>query len=177
MTSSEAINTLSRWDRTGRFVYTTNDLKKLLNDSTDAAFRKTLHRLVRQGVLERVARGVYMYAHSAHIGATTIEDIARTMRRGEFVFESLESALSQWGRISQIPIDRITLMTTGRRGEYRTPYGVIEFTHTTASRDEILANTITREGHTIPIASEAYAIKNLKRTRRNLSMITDDEEE
>ncbi len=41
----------------------------------------------------------------------------------------LESALSEYGVISQIPIDRLTIMTTGRKGHYKTPYGTIEFTH------------------------------------------------
>lgn len=39
--------------------------------------------------------------------------------RGEYNYISLESALSEYGIISQIPIDRLTIMTTGRKGEYK----------------------------------------------------------
>ena len=52
------------------------------------------------------------------------------MRRGEYSYISLETMLSEYGAISQVPIDRLTVMTTGRKGEYETPFGVIEFTHT-----------------------------------------------
>ncbi len=33
---------------------------------------------------------------------------------GEYNYVSLESMLSEYGLISQIPIDRLTVMTTGR---------------------------------------------------------------
>ncbi|MCL2024159.1 MAG: hypothetical protein FWG78_00025 [Coriobacteriia bacterium] len=175
MNTIEAVKTLTTWDQQGRYVYSTSDLAKIVDDPTPAAFRKTIERLVTQDVLVRAARGVYVFAYSRHLGPTTIEDVALTLRRGEYVFESLESALSQWGRISQIPLDRITLMTTGRRGEYRTPYGVIEFTHTGASPTEIQQNIIDRRdiGHPIPIANEEYALRNLRRVGRNRALVTE----
>ena len=132
---------------------------------------QSLSRLVKKGILIRAARDAYVFAKSAHIDGTILEEIAATLRRGEYTFESLESALSQWGRISQIPVNRITLMTTGRRGVYHTPFGTIEFTHTTRPVEEIVANTIVRQGHPLPIASEDYALKNLRSTRRSLDLV------
>lgn len=38
--------------------------------------------------------------------------------------------VSESGAISLIPLDRLTVMMSGRKGHYETPYGVIEFTHT-----------------------------------------------
>ncbi|MFC1236434.1 hypothetical protein [Vibrio sp. F74] len=38
--------------------------------------------------------------------------------------------LSDTGDISQILMDRLTVVTKGRNGTFSTPYGVIEFTHT-----------------------------------------------
>jgi len=46
--------------------------------------------------------------------------------------------LSEYGVISQIPLDRLTVMTTGRKGIYKTIYGTIEFTHTKRSVENIL---------------------------------------
>ncbi|PHM28446.1 hypothetical protein [Xenorhabdus budapestensis] len=70
----------------------------------------------------------------------TAKDLAKAMRRGEYNYVSLESALSEYGAISQIPIDRLTVMTTGRKGTYKTPFGIIEFTHTKRSAPNIICN-------------------------------------
>jgi len=156
-------------------VYCKQDLAKILGLTGDAMLNTSLQRLVASGVLVRAAQGVYVFAHSRNIGATTIEDVALALRRGEYVFESLESALSQWGRISQIPIDRVTLMTTGRKGEFKTPYGVIEFVHTSSTPLQIISRTIKRPGHTIPLATEEYALESLKRVGRNLNMVMEKE--
>jgi predicted transcriptional regulator of viral defense system len=171
MRTTEAISALLEWDRRGRYVFLKQDLAKIINDPSENTRDATIRRLAGKGILTRVAQGVYLFAHSVHISATTLEDIALALRRGEMVYESLESALSQWGRISQVPLDRMTLMTTGRKGEFKTPFGVIEFTHTKRSAADINANTVNRPGHRIPLASEAYALENLRATGRNLTMV------
>lgn len=96
----------------------------------------------------------------------TLELIAKTLRRGEYNYISLESALSEYGIISQIPIDRLTIMTTGRKGEYKTSYGVIEFTHTKRSVTDILDN-IHSVGRPLRMASKQAAERDLKRVGRN----------
>lgn len=175
MKSVEAIKELSKWDTLGRYVYAKRDLAKIFAVPSENTLNQTLSRFVKKGILVRAAQGVYVFAQSARIGATTIEDVALALRPGEHIFESMESALSQWGEISQIPIDRITLVTTGRKGEYRTPYGTIEFTHTESSPLEIIENTVDRPGHPVPIATREYAIVNLKRSKRNLSMLREND--
>jgi predicted transcriptional regulator of viral defense system len=171
MKTVDAIKQLAHYDKTGRYVYVKRDLSKVFETASENTLNQMLKRLIAQGVLIRAAQGVYVFAQSAHLSPTTVEDVAIALRPGEYIFESLESALSQWGRISQIPSDRITLVTTGRKGEHRTPYGVIEFTHTNSSPLEIIKNTIRRPHHPLPIATEEYALANLKRTGRNLNMV------
>lgn len=174
MKQSNALHILSTWDKQGRYVYRKRDLEILLNER-GKTLDQTLTRLVRQGILQRPAHGIYLFASSAHIAPTTIEYIARNLRRGEFTYESLESALSQWGAISQIPIDRITLMTTGRSGEHKTPYGVIEFTHTNALVEDLAPHVVAREGHALPLASKELAYKNLRSAGRNLDLVSKEE--
>jgi predicted transcriptional regulator of viral defense system len=164
---------LVEWDRRGKYVYRKRDLAKVFHESGNN-LDQTVKRLALKGVLIRAAQGVYIFAYSSRIGGTTIEDVAMALRRGDHIFESLESALSQWGAISQIPVGRITLMTTGGKGTFHTPYGVVEFTHTRAAPAEIRANTLERPGHPLPIATEAYALDNLRRTRRNLDMVVEE---
>lgn len=174
MKQSDAINILSDWDKQGRYVYRKRDLE-ILFDEQGKTLDQTLARLVKTGLLERVAQGIYVFTLSAHNGTNTIEHIARNLRRGELTYESLESALSQWGVISQIPLDRITLMTTGRSGEYKTPFGVIEFTHTKVPAETILQNIVERKDHALPIANKHYAYANLKSVGRNLDLVRKEE--
>ncbi|OZG59912.1 hypothetical protein BLEM_2087 [Bifidobacterium lemurum] len=178
MRLSKAIETLARWDATGRYVWLRRDLRKVF-DENEETLSDTLDRLAKANILTRAARGVYVYRLSAHIGAGTLDLIARHLRRGELTYESLESALSAYGVISQIPIDRRTYVTTGRRGEYDTPYGVIEFTHTSVDKARIIPDLVTVEGRELPVASKRLALRNLKAAGRNMDLIdmeeTDDE--
>lgn len=174
MKQSEAIHILKHWDQQGRYVFRKNDLAIVL-DEQGHTLDQTLRRLVSAGILERPAHGIYVFSLSKHIGPETIEHIARNLRRGELSYESLESALSRYGVISQIPLDRITLMTTGRSGEYKTPYGVIEFTHTKIPMERIVSNLIERKGHALPIATKRFAYDNLRSVGRNLDLVDREE--
>jgi predicted transcriptional regulator of viral defense system len=171
MRIADVIEKLSYWDKQGRYVYAKRDLAKVFSESIGSTLNATLRRLVSARILTRAAHGVYVYSASSHLDAYTIEVVADTLRRGSYNFVSMESALSDYGLISQIPIDRITVMTTGRRGEYRTPYGVIEFTHTNRSPMDILENTLLRPPHRLRIATAEFAMANLKRVGRNLNMV------
>ncbi|XUT74991.1 hypothetical protein N1250_24900 [Vibrio harveyi] len=134
---------------------------------------ETLKQLVKKQILERVARGIYLYTLSKdRFSANTLEIIAKTLRRGEYSYVSLESALSEYGTISQIPVDRLTVMTTGRKGEYKTRYGLIEFTHTKKSVPDII-DSIRSVGRPLRVATQESAIRDLKRVGRNVHLIID----
>ena len=95
-------------------------------------------------------------------------------RRGCYNYTSLESALSEYGAISQILIDRITVMTTGRKAEITTPYGTIEFTHTNRKASDILRGTIDFD-RPLRFATAATAYRDLKRVGRNLHMVSEND--
>jgi hypothetical protein len=175
MKSAEALNILATWDKQDRYVYLKHDLAKLFGESADGAtLSATIRRLLKQRILIRATKGVYVYAHSANIDGNILEQLAKAIRRNDYNYLSLESALVEWGAISQIMTDRITVMTTGRKGEFSTPWGVVEFTHTDANAEQILANVITRDHHALPIATKHYALKNLRRVGRNTDLIAED---
>ncbi|NOJ20897.1 hypothetical protein [Vibrio jasicida] len=95
----------------GRCVYQHRDLRKVFHEDADRAFNESIkHRAL----------------------------IAKTLWRGEYNYISSKSALSEYGVISQIPIARLTIMTTDNKSEHKTSYGVIEFTHTKRSVADIL---------------------------------------
>ena len=140
-------------------------------DEDGEALRSTIRRLVNSGLLMRMARDLYWVDSLSNKGIPAIEELAAALRAGEFNYIGLESAASLWSVISQIPVDRITVVTTGREGEFKTPFGVIEFTHTAVSPNEILANTVDYPGHGLRLATKEYTVRGLLRARRSTHLI------
>lgn len=172
MKTIEAAKTILEWDQRGRDVFTTSDLRKIFAGSTEKNLSEGLRRLVKAGFLQHVATGVYVNPFSSQPRRELIERIAVAFRRGCYTYVSLESALSEYGAISQILIDRITVMTTGRKAEITTPYGTIEFTHTSRSVSDILART-NHVGRPLRFAKVATAYRDLKRVGRNVHMVSE----
>lgn len=164
-----AVNTLDEFSRSGHYVSHLRDFEKLFPDESERALKASIKRLVDNDILTRAVYGVYVYNRARQDGYI-LEHIVKTLRRGEYSYVSLESALSQYGVISQIPIDRLTVMTTGRRGEYKTPWGVIELTHTARSVGDILAGTIETKSP-IRFAKKETAVRDLLRVGRNTHLI------
>lgn len=171
MNRRRALEVLRAWDRQGRYVFTRRALAKLFPEDSPKTFGEGLTRLVKAGLLVRACRGVYVNPHAHSFDSRVIERIAQALRPGEFNYVSLESALSEYGDISQIPIDRLTVMTTGRKGVYDTPYGTIEFTHTARPAADILSHVRTVEGRPLRIAGRDAAWRDLKRVGRNVGMV------
>ena len=169
MRQIEAIRQVMQLDTQGIHVFTKKDLAKVFREDSAHALDASLVRLVNNGVLSRVAKGVYVNALSPNRGRDTIELIAVALRRGEYSYVSLESALSEYGVISQIPM-RLTVMTTGRRGEYNTPFGTIEFTHTARPWLDVVDGVLDR-GRPLRFAARETAYRDLKRVGRNLHLV------
>lgn len=169
MKQTLAIKALDQFARQNRVVFTAGDLAKVFQE-TGQTLQATLARLVRANIIARAARGVYVYGLDATPRPHLLERLAVALRRGHYNYVSLESALSEHGAISQVPMDRLTLMTTGRSGEYRTPWGVIEFTHTKRGIDQLLANT-KNVGRILRLADAQTAWRDLKRVGRNTHLV------
>ena len=171
MTREQAVRVLAMMDKKGKYVFTHHELTRLFPEDAAKTFNEGLSRLVRAGILKRACRGIYVNEHAASVDSFLIEQIAKALRRGEYSYISLETILSEYGLISQVLIDRLTVMTTGRKGIYKTPYGVIEFTHTKRSVKNILLNTQLINKRPLRIAKKAAAIRDLKRVGRNLNLL------
>ena len=168
-----AIKQLLAHDAKGRYVFTNSDLSKIFHNDSKRAFRAGLQRLIKSEILIRACTGVYINNLSNNKGSNLLEQVAKTIRRGKYNYVSLESALSEYGVISQIPIDRLTVMTTGRKGEYETPFGTIEFTHTKRPLKYILDNSEII-GRPLRFAHKMTAYRDLKRVGRNIHLIDKD---
>ena len=170
MDRQTAIEVLSEWDSKGRYVFTLHDLAKLFPNDKPKTLQEGVNRLVRSGMLQRACRGVYVYALARSSDSHTIERITQALRRGEYNYISLESALSEYGAISQIPLDRLTVMTSGRMGTYNTPWGTIEVTQTKRAASDMIANT-HKTTHPLRMATSHTACRDLKRGGRNTHLV------
>lgn len=171
MNKIELIRALAKLDRRGIYVLPRRDIEKLFAQEADKTLEKSLQRMTADGLLQRVAKGLYVNPYALSKNRWISEEIAKALRPGSLTYVSLESILSEYGVISQIPIDRLTVMTTGRSGVHVTPYGTIEFTHTKRTRSDILAHTLEIKARPLRIATRAAAIRDLLRVGRNANMI------
>lgn len=167
----ELMQHLAALDREGICVFAKGDFEKMFPEEQEKAFEKSLQRMVADGILVRACKGIYVNPAARSRDGRLIEKVAQALRPGFFSYVSLETMLSEYGVISQIPVDRITLMTTGAKGTYQTPFGTIEFTHTKRRPAEIIKRTLPMPGRPLRVASKAAAIQDLVRAGRNTNMM------
>ncbi len=176
MNRLDLLHRLAELERRDIFVVAKRDIEKLFPEETEKSMEKSLQRMVRDRLLVKAARGVYVNpAAASRNPGWTIEEVAKALRPGKLCYVSLESMLSEHGVISQIPVSRLTVMTTGASGTHTTPYGVIEFTHTKRSRPEMLARTVFVKGRPLRIAKKRAAVQDLRRVGRNTDMLDSEE--
>jgi len=153
------------------------DLFTLMGRADSSASRMLLVRAVAAGIVQNPTKGLYVFSASMRLNPDSIYKIARKLRSGYFNYLSLESVLSQSGLIPQLPIDRITIMTTGRSQVFELHgIGVVEFIHTKKSMDALAPNLVWDQDIEMFRASPEYALRDLKRVGRNLDMIQESDE-
>ncbi|MDR2965695.1 MAG: hypothetical protein LBU88_07960 [Treponema sp.] len=120
------------------YLFSVSDFSALFPNKTQAALLVLLGRAVKNGFLEKVCRGYYIFYKTAYPKDLLLFHLAARLRSDYFCYLSLESVLSENGIISQIPLGCITLMTTGRSGIIKCGrFGRIEFTHTKKSPEDV----------------------------------------
>src|SRR3989338_8288835 len=84
------------------------------------ALRIALKRLVDKGVIQRISRGFY----ANPFNLPSLEEISAEIYRPSYI--SLESALSRFGILSQIPLV-LTCVTTRNTRTFNTSFGTIQY--------------------------------------------------
>jgi len=154
------------------FLFVPADLRALLPDLSEAAFKTLLSRAVNEGILARVCRGLYLYEHVNFPRGLLLFHAAARLRADTFNYISLETALSDAGVISQLPINWITLMSAGRGNIIRCgTWGTIEFVHTRKRPDEAADQLHYDQRCHLWRASVALALRDMRATRRNQDLI------
>ena len=169
----DALRKMACLEGMGAFVLTKNDLGVVFQEHGET-LSSTVKRLTKQGLLQKVSNGLYACANAKKVD-NILYQLASYLRPNDINYLSNESVLCNLSIISQQMLDRITVMTTGRSGVFKTPFGVIEFTHTKRDHLSILKNTTKPDGFPIRIANKNIAVRDLKRIGRNVNMIDWDE--
>jgi hypothetical protein len=131
-----------------------------------------LSRATKAGLLKRVCRGIYFYPVPDYPAEHLLFHAAARLRAGEFNYISLETTLSDAGVISQVPMNWISLMTSGRSHVVDCgDYGHIEFVHTAQRPGDISdALSYDSERH-LWRASVQQALRDMKATRRSMELV------
>ena len=93
---------------------------KLLTNMNDHSLRISLSRLSKKKTIKRICRGFY----ANPFNMPTLEEISGQIYQPSYI--SLESALSSYGILSQIP-QVLTCITTQLPYTFRTNFGTIEY--------------------------------------------------
>lgn len=151
-------------------VFAPSDLEAAVPECDHLAV--LLSRATKAGVLKRVCRGIYLYPVPNYPAGNLLFHVAARLRAGEFNYISLETALSDAGVISQVPMNWITLLSSGRSHVVNCgDHGHIEFVHT-EQRPEDLGGELTYDADKhLWRASVRQALRDMKVTRRSMELV------
>ncbi|MBN1182285.1 MAG: hypothetical protein JXB49_08365 [Bacteroidales bacterium] len=165
-------DTLDRLCDYDHYLFSSSDFKSLFPEMGEQSFKTLLSRAQAGGVLKRVCRGIYLYDRKGFPGGEVLFHTASRLRANHFNYLSLESVLSEEGIISQIPINRITLMSSGRSNIIDCGrWGAIEFIHTRKKPENLIGRLKYDKKRRLWKAQNDLALEDLKAVGRNLDLI------
>ena len=168
----QLINTLSQLANPQACLFTPDDLRAILPELSQAAFKTLLSRAVRDGHLARICRGLYVYEKAKPDRGWVLPYAAAKLRPLGLNYLSLETVLSDAGVISQMPIDRIMVMSSGRSCVIDCgAWGSIEFVKTRQPAETLVGQLAFDPGAQLWRASVAQALRDMRATHRNVDLM------
>lgn len=154
------------------YLFSLKNLRMLCPDLSEGAFKTLLSRAVQTGYLERVCQGLYAYKSAIFSDGLLLFHVAVILRAAQFNYISLETVLSDAGVISQIPMNWISIMSSGRSNVISCgKFGTIEFIHTNQKPADIMNQLFYDRSCGMWRANVALAIRDMKATHRNCDLI------
>ncbi len=154
------------------YLFPFRGLKALYPNLSDNAFKALISRAVNAGHLARLCRGLFLYKRAMPPSGLILFHVAALLRANELNYISLETALSDAGVISQIPMNSISIMSSGRSNIISCgDYGRIEFVHTSQKPNTIMNRLIYDANCRLWRASVPLAIRDMRATHRNCDLI------
>lgn len=157
------------------YLFTLRDLRPLYPNLSDSAFKTLFSRAVHSGLLVRVCRGLYLFEKALPPDGLLLFHAAALIRADELNYISLETVLSDAGVISQIPINRISIMSSGRSNIINcNDFGIIEFVHTNQKPSDLIKQLTYDHDCGLWRANVTLALRDMKATGRNRDLIDED---
>ena len=154
------------------YMFSIMDLESLFPEMNRNALKTLLSRANKDGFIKRVCRGIYIFSQVGYQKGLELFHTAARLRAEHFNYISLETALSDLGVISQIPINRITIMSTGRKSEIDcAAFGKIEFIHTKKKLSDIESRLQYDFRCRMWRADKILAYEDLKASGRNMNLV------
>lgn len=155
-------------------VYASSDLAGAVPECRD--LRVLLSRATKAGLLRRVCRGIYFYPVRDYPVGHLLYHAAARLRAGKFNYLSLETVLSDAGVISQVPMNWISLMTSGRSHVVDCgDYGHIEFVHTAQRPADVAPELVYDTDRRLWRGSVRQALRDMQATRRSMELVDQEE--
>lgn len=174
-TSDIFLKELRRLADREHYLFSSSHLQMLLPDHSSVAFRSLLSRLCQREELERVCRGVYLVPWVSYPRTEVLYHTASLLGEGEFCYLSLENVLSDAGVISQIPLQHLSLMTSGRRQQIDCgQWGTIEWIHTVRRPEDVLGSVQFDSRIRLWRADVKLALDDMKRTGRSMDLVQEE---
>lgn len=128
--------------------------------------------MVQSDHLVRVCRGLYTYKNATPLDGRLLFHAAAHLRSHTFNYISLETVLSDVGVISQVPMQRISVMSSGRSNIISCgTFGTIEFVHTNQNPTSIMDQLSYDENCKLWRANVVLALRDMKVARRDINLI------
>jgi hypothetical protein len=169
---NQLTQTLEKLADEEHYLFSLRDLSAIIPGQNSAAFKAMIGRVKKNGLLRPVCRGLYLYTKVNYPAGLILYHAAARLRAHEFNYISLESVLSDAGVISQIPMNWITLMSSGR--SYIVDcgtFGHIEFIHTKKSINSVMPHVNYDPRCHLWRASVDLALRDMTRARRNTDLV------
>lgn len=172
----QPIKYLSQWlienANDKHYLFFSHDMRALYPKLSDAAFKTLLSRAVTSKLLVHVCRGLYLHKSALPQDGLLLFHAAARLRANQFNYISLETALSDAGVISQIPINWVSIMSSGRSNIISCDnFGTIEFVHTNQKPIDLIPNLTYDAACGMWRANVSLALRDMKATHRNLDLI------
>ena len=154
------------------YLFTPHDLRPLLPELSETAFKTLLSRAVDDNHLERICRGLYLYKPVEPQSGLLLFHAAARLRASGFNYMSLDTVLSEAGVISQVPINWVSIMSSGRSSTIACGrFGTIEFVHTRQQPEALVKDLHYDSRCKLWCASVALALRDMRVTHRSLDLI------
>lgn len=166
------INWLEQKTSPEHYLFSLQDLRVLFPELSDSSFKTLISRTAQAGYLVRVCRGLYLYKKAMPTDGLLLFHVAAELRANAFNYISLETVLSDVGIISQIPMNWISIMSSGRSNIISCgKFGTIEFIHTRQKAPDIMDKLTYDANCGLWRASVALALRDMKAAHRNCDLI------